>query len=93
MYILKRSGYIMKDRRVNIWKVVIISACVAAAVAAIAITGYKLFKKYFKITFDCGEDCDSCIDGCFCDEYDDDDFIPECSYDDDGIEVAFADAE
>lgn len=73
----------MEEKRVNIWKIVIISACVAAAVAALAITAYKLFKKYFKITFDCGEDCDSCIDGCFCDEYDDDDFIPECSFDDD----------
>lgn len=75
----------MKEKRVNIWKVVIISACVAAAVAAIALAAYALFKKYFKITFECDEDCDSCIDGCFCDGYDED-FIPECSYDDEILE-------
>ena len=65
------------EKKINIWKIVIVSACVAAAIAAAAIAGYKLFKKYFKITFDCGEDCDSCDGDCFCDGLDDD-FIPEC---------------
>ncbi len=72
----------MGEKKVNIWKIIIISAGVAAAVAAICITAYKLFKKYFKITFDCGEDCENCEDGCFCDDFEDDDFIPECSIDD-----------
>lgn len=76
----------MGEKRVNIWKIVIVSACVAASVAAIAITGYKLFKKYFKISFDCGEDCECCDDPCFCDDCDDD-FIPECGCDEDESEA------
>lgn len=85
---------IMKEKKVNIWKVVFISATVAAAVAAIAVAAYMLFKKYFKITFECDDDCDNCLGGCF-DGFDDDDFIPECGCDDDEIltEDDLADAE
>ena len=56
---------------------------------------YKLFKKYFKVSFDCG-DCDSCDGGCFDDDFDlfaeDEDYEPTCSLCDDEDEDA-ADAE
>ena len=86
----RKGVFTMEEKKVNVWKIIIISAGVAAAVAAVCITAYKLFKKYFKITFDCGEDCDSCIDGCFSDDFDDEDFIPECSIDGDDITVETA---
>ena len=64
----------MGEKKINVWKIIIISAGVAAAVAALCITAYKLFKKYFKITFD----------------FEDDDFIPDFSIDDDDITVETA---
>lgn len=81
----------MKEKKVNIWKIVIVSACVAATVAAIALAVYRLFKKYFKITFETDDECDSCVDGCFCEDCDDD-FIPECSYDEDDLDEMFDEA-
>ena len=80
----------MEGKKINVWKIIIISASVAAAVAALCITAYKLFKKYFKITFDCGEDCEECPEGCFSDDFGDDDFIPECTTDEDDITVESA---
>ncbi len=80
----------MEGKKVNVWKIIIISAGVAAAVAAIAITAYMLFKKYFKITFECGEDCENCPEDYFFDDLEDDDFIPECSVDDLTVETAAA---
>ena len=52
---------------------------VIAAIAAVAVAAYVLFKKYFKITFECDGDCgDECdCDGCFV-ENDDSDFEPIC---------------
>ncbi len=81
----------MEGKKLNVWKIIIISAGVAAAVAALCITAYKLFKKYFKITFDCGEDCEDCPEGCFTDEIEDDDFIPDMVGDPDDITVETAD--
>ena len=80
----------MEGKKINVWKIIIISASVAAAVAALCITAYKLFKKYFKITFDCGEDCEECPEGCFSDDFGDDDFIPECTTDEEDITVESA---
>ena len=55
---------------------------VITAIAAVAVAAYVLFKKYFKITFECdGDECDECdCNGCFI-EKDDSDFEPVCTCD------------
>lgn len=73
----------LDEKKVSIFKVVAISAGVAVFVVTAAMVLYRLFKKYFRISFDCG-DCDSCCQDCFGDEFDplskcDDDFAPGCS--------------
>ncbi|MBR6676812.1 MAG: hypothetical protein IKL24_05725, partial [Clostridia bacterium] len=47
--------------------------------------GSKSFKKYFKITIDCGN-CDECDEICFGEDFDplcdcDEDYVPGCSLD------------
>ncbi len=76
-----------ETRRVSVGKIIAISAAVALLIFTALIVAYKLFKKYFKISFDCG-DCDSCQNSCFDDAFDpfcmdDDDFAPSCSLCDD----------
>ena len=74
-----------EEKRITVGKVIVVSATVAVAVAAAVFVLYRLFKKYFKITFDCG-DCEACGDECFCDDFDPDceeDYIPECDLSDD----------
>lgn len=69
-----------EEKRISVGKIIVVSATVAVTVAAAAFVLYRLFRKYFKITFDCG-DCDTCGDDCFCDDFDmesDEDYIPEC---------------
>ncbi len=44
---------------------VVIGALVS--IAALVVVVYTVFKKYFKVTFECG-DCDCCDEGCFEDE-------------------------
>lgn len=58
---------------------IILGAIVAAAGALLVV--YKIFKKYFTVTFECG-DCDSCDEDCFCDE-DELDAEPVCTDEDD----------
>ena len=52
------------DRGVSVGKVVMITLSVVAIIIAAAAVLYKIFKKHFKITFECG-DCDFCDDDCF----------------------------
>lgn len=44
---------------------VVIGALVS--IAALAVVVYTVFKKYFKVTFECDGGCDGCEDECFCD--------------------------
>ena len=70
------------EKRVSIFKIVEISAAVALLIFAALVVLYKFFKKYFKISFDCG-DCDSCYQDCFGSDFDpmfdDEDYAPECT--------------
>lgn len=45
---------------------VVIGALVS--LAALVVVVYTVFKKYFKVTFECGGDCDCCDEDCFEDE-------------------------
>ncbi len=71
-----------EEKRVSIFKIVAISAAVALFIFAALVVLYKFFKKYFKISFDCG-DCDSCYQDCFGSDFDpvfdDEDYAPECT--------------
>ena len=79
-----------EEKGVSIGKVVLITLSVVFCVLAAAAVLYKVFKKHFKITFECG-DCAFCDDDCFCD---DSDFEPECvSSADDGDGDIFAELE
>ena len=72
------------EKRSSVVRTVIITLTVIAAIAAVAAVLYNLFKKYFKVSLDCG-DRDDCSSGCFGDDFDpmcDDDFAPECALDD-----------
>ena len=53
---------------------------VIAAIAAVAAAAYMLFKKYFKITFECDDECcDECdCDGCFVEKEDAEELEPVC---------------
>ena len=90
----KKGDRIMKneEKRVSIFKIIAISAAVALLIFTALVILYKFFKKYFKISFDCG-DCDSCMQDCFGSDFDplsgcDDDFAPECTLCDEADEEA-----
>ena len=75
-----------EKRGVSVLKIVLISVAVAIAIVAIVALLYYLFKKYFKVSIDCG-DCDGCEEACFGDDFDplcdcDEDYVPQCSLDD-----------
>ncbi len=57
---------------------VVIGALVS--LAALAVVVYTIFKKYFKVTFECDGSCDGCEDECFDDE--DACYEPICCCDD-----------
>ena len=62
-------------------KGIFITVGVLASLAALLAVAYTLFKKYFKITFECDDDCEEC--GCCCDECDEDSVVePICCCDD-----------
>ena len=55
-----------KKSTLNALKVVFIVVGAVVTIGSLAIVAYKLFKKYFKVTFECeGEDC---CDDCFCED-------------------------
>ncbi|MBO5111720.1 MAG: hypothetical protein J6D21_13515 [Clostridia bacterium] len=53
-----------KNKKDSILKIVAITSTVVLAVLAIGAILYKLFTKYFKITFECDNNCDECVEGC-----------------------------
>ncbi len=86
-----------EEKRVSVIKIIAISAGVALLIVSVAALLYKFFKKYFRISFDCG-DCDTCCQDCFGDEFDplcscDEDFAPGCSICDECDAVDCADAQ
>lgn len=81
-----KDDIMREEKRTSVFKIILISVTVAIAVVGIVAVLYRLFKKYFKITIDCG-DCDECTGDCFGDDFDplcdcDEDFVPKCSLDD-----------
>lgn len=51
-------------KKPSVLKAILIVLGAITAIAAAALVVYRIFKKYFTITFECG-DCDSCDEGCF----------------------------
>lgn len=76
----------MEDKKVNVYKVIAITVSAVVLALALCYAAYSFFKKYFKITFDCGK-CDDCDNDCFGIDFDpdlcDEDFEPRCCLDDD----------
>ncbi len=66
------------SKRISICKMIFITVSSALMVISILLIAYKFFKKYFKVTFECG-DCDFSSDEGF---FDDADFEPECCFGD-----------
>lgn len=84
-----------EEKRVSIGKIILVTVGVTVAVVATLAALYKLFKKYFKVTFDCGN-CEDCTAGCFADDFDplcDEDFAPKCVLDDEDEEADAPEAE
>jgi len=53
-----------EEKKNSALKVVLIVIGAVAAAAATGFVLYKVFKKYFTVTFECG-DCESCDENCF----------------------------
>lgn len=56
-------------------KVIFIIIGAVVSIGALIAVAYTVFKKYFRITFECDGDCCDCGDDCFCE---DEDFEPIC---------------
>ena len=78
-----------EEKKSSVVKVVLITVGVIAAIGAILAVLYTLFKKYFTITFECG-DCENCDEDCFDDELAFDE--PICCEADDILEEPIAEA-
>ena len=50
------------------FKGIFLAIGVIVSLAALAAVAYTVFKKYFKVTFECDGDCCNCEDECFCEE-------------------------
>ena len=50
------------------FKGIFLAIGVFVSLAALAAVAYAIFKKYFKVTFECDGDCCDCEDECFCEE-------------------------
>jgi len=61
------------------FKGIFLAIGVIVSLAALAAVAYAIFKKYFKVTFECDGDCCDCEDECFCEE---EDFEPICCCED-----------
>lgn len=57
--------YRKKEEQISVLKIVLIVVAVLAALSAFALILCKLFKKYFTIQIECGDDCECCEDPCF----------------------------
>jgi len=66
-----------RNEEQSVLKTILIVIGAVVSIAAILAGAYYLFKKYFKITFEC-DDCDECdCNGCFVDD-EDDGYEPLC---------------
>lgn len=54
----------MNKKNTDIVKVIFTVIGVIVSIGAIAVLAYNVFKKYFKVTFECDGDCDSCDEEC-----------------------------
>ena len=54
----------MNKKNTDIVKVIFTVIGVIVSIGAIAVLVYNVFKKYFKVTFECDGDCDSCDEDC-----------------------------
>ena len=62
------------SNKASVLRAIFITVGVIVTVLTTLVVLYKVFKKYFRITLECG-DCSICEDDCFCDE---EDYEPEC---------------
>ncbi len=63
------------------FKGIFLAIGVFVSLAALAAVAYAIFKKYFKVTFECDGDCCDCEDECFCCE-EEEAFEPICCCED-----------
>lgn len=59
-----------EEKSSGVLKGVLITVGIITAIAAAAIVVYKIFKKYFTITFEC-DDCENCDGDCMDDLFED----------------------
>jgi len=65
----KMEVYIMGNKKCCSLKTFFIIIGAVVSIGALIAVLYTVFKKYFKITFECDGDCDCCEEECFeCDE-------------------------
>ena len=57
----------VEEKKTSPLKVILIIIGAVVAVVGAALVVYKIFKKYFTVTFECG-DCETCDEDCFEDE-------------------------
>ena len=62
------------SNKASVLRAIFITVGVIVTVLTTLVVLYKVFKKYFRITLECG-DCSICDDDCFIEE---DDYEPEC---------------
>lgn len=56
----------MNEKRTDALRVIFIIVGVVVSIGALVAVAYTLFKKYFKVTFECDGDCCDCdCDDCF----------------------------
>ncbi len=80
-------GYIMfkkEEKNFSVLRTVLIIAGIVVVLMTAMVVLYKVFKKYFRVTLECG-DCDICDGDCFCE---DGDFEPECCVYDGAADIA-----
>ena len=58
----------MKKENTSLLKGIFVAIGAIVSIAALGVVVYTVFKKYFKVTFECDGCCDCCEDECFEDE-------------------------
>lgn len=58
----------MKKDNASLLKGIFVAIGALVSIAALVLVVYTVFKKYFKVTFECDGCCDCCEDECFADE-------------------------
>ena len=78
-----------EEKKSSVVKFVLITVGVIAAIGAILAVLYTLFKKYYTVTYECG-DCENCEEDCFEDDLSFDE--PICCEEDDILAEPVAEA-